>query len=295
MGARSPRTRDGASAAQLAGGGRRASFCLTEKHIRRFLDAHEESGCAGDTIRQYRSAILQFYEFLPEGKQVSRDTLSQWNGFLLEQGYSSSTVCTRLSAVNSLLDFLGRRDFQWHAKLERPQADAAELTREKLTREEYIRLLQEAKRQENITLYLLVKTLAAAGLSVQSLNGLTREAVDCGEVRTERKLYSQTVALPAGLRRELLDYAMREGVRSGPVFRTDAGKPLRRTVVTCMISRLGEAAGLEPGKANPRSLKRLYQTTFEEYQRQADEWMQASYTKLLGEEEQEAGWLSGRG
>ena len=77
---------------------------------------------------------------------------------------------------------MGRRDLQWHAKLERTQADAAELTRE-----EYIRLLQEAKRQENITLYLLVKTIASAGLSVQSLNGLTREAVDRGEVRTERE------------------------------------------------------------------------------------------------------------
>lgn len=290
MGAQSPRTRDEAPAARQAGCGRRASFCLTEKQIQRFLDAHAESGCAGDTIRQYRSAILQFYEFLPEGKQVSRDTLSQWNTLLLEQGYSSSTACTRLSAVNGLLDFLGRRDLQWRAKLERTQADAAELTRE-----EYIRLLQEAKRQENITLYLLVKTIASAGLSVQSLNGLTREAVDRGEVRTERKLYSQTVALPAGLRRELLDYAMREGVRSGPVFRTAAGEPLRRTAVTCMISRLGEAAGLEPGKANPRSLKRLYQSTFAEYQRQADEWMRTTYARLLAEEDQEAGWLAGRG
>lgn len=290
MGARSRQTKEETETGQLAGGGRKASFCLAEKQIQRFLDAHANSGCTEDTIRQYRYAIFQFYEFLPEEKRVFHDTLSQWNNLLLEQGYSPATVCTRLSAINSLLDFLGRRNFQWRPKLEKPKADTADLTRE-----EYIRLLQEAKRQEDITLYLLVKTLAVTGLSVQRLSDLTREAVNCGAIYTERKLYSQSVTLPAELRKELLDYAMREGVRSGPIFRSSTGNPLQRRVASCMVSKLGEAAGLEPGKANPRSLKRLYQNTFAEYQRQADEWMQATYTKLLKEEEQEAGWLAGKG
>lgn len=269
---------------------RRVSFCLPEKQIQNFLTAHGESGCTPETIRQYRSALYSFYEILPEDKRVFRDTLSQWHGALLEQGYSARTAATRIAAVNTLLDYLGRRDFQWHTRLEIPEKELSDLTRE-----EYMRLLLEAQRQEDITLYLLVKTFAVTGLSVQSLNDLTREAVDCGEIRTERKKFSQTVSIPTMLRRELLDYAMRERVRSGSLFRTRTGKPFTRTAITNMISRLGQDAGLEPGKANPRSLKRLYQDTFAEYQQQADEWIQDSYVRLLEQEEQKAGWLVGRG
>ncbi len=275
---------------RTGGTDRRPSFRLSQKQIQKFLAAHAESGCAKETIRRYRAALLSFHAFLPESGMVSRNSLAQWQTVLLEQGYSSRTVSARTSAVNALLDYLGRRDYQCHLKAERPEADLPDLSRT-----EYIRLLQEAKRQEDITLYLLVKTFAVAGLSVQSLSDLTREAVDCGMVRTERKLYSQTVVLPAMLRRELLDYAMRKGVRSAPVFRTRTGRPFSRSAVTKMISRLGEEAGLEPGKANPRSLKRLYQNTFAEYQRQADKWMKETYTQLLEGEERAVGWLSGRG
>ena len=195
-----------------------------------------------------------------------------------------------MSAVNTLMDFLGRRDFQYHVKLDRPEAELPILTRD-----EYIQLLQEAKRQEDITLYLLVKTFAVAGMSIQNLDDLTWEAIDCGIVKTERKRYSQTLVLPAPLRQEPLDYAMREGIRTGPVFRTKNKKTFNRSVVTTMISKLGEAAGLEPGKANPRSLKRLYQNTFADYQRQADAWMANRYAQLLEEEEVQVGWMAGKG
>ena len=188
------------------------------------------------------------------------------------------------------MDFLGRRDFQYHVKLYRPEAELPILTRD-----EYIQLLQEAKRQEDITLYLLVKTFAVAGMSIQNLDDLTWEAIDCGIVKTERKRYSQTLVLPAPLRQEPLDYAMREGIRTGPVFRTKNKKTFNRSVVTTMISKLGEAAGLEPGKANPRSLKRLYQNTFADYQRQADAWMANRYAQLLEEEEVQVGWMAGKG
>lgn len=266
------------------------SFPLTEKQIRTFLATHAKSGCTEETIRQYQAAIKSFYEFLPENKCVLRGSLENWQEALSEQGYSTRTILARVSAVNMLMDFLGRRDFQYHVKLDRPEAELPVLTRD-----EYIQLLQEAKRQEDITLYLLVKTFAVAGMSIQNLDDLTREAIDCGIVKTERKRYSQTLVLPAPLRQELLDYAMREGIRTGPVFRTKNKKTFNRSVVTTMISKLGEAAGLEPGKANPRSLKRLYQNTFADYQRQADAWMANRYARLLEEEEVQVGWMAGKG
>lgn len=272
-----------------AAGSHRTYLYLSEKQIQHFLSTHAQSGCTEGTISQYRSALSSFYEFLPENKRIFHDTLPRWYDSMVEQGYSPRTASALLSAVNSLLEFLERRELQWYTKSDWREAETAALTRK-----EYIQLLQEAKRQENITLYLLVKTFALAGLSVQHLNDLTWEAVNRGAICTERKRYCQVVTLPDGLRQELLEHAVRNVVRSGPIFLAGSGKPLSRTTVTYLISRLGRDAGLEPGKANPRSLKGLYQNTFADYQRQADVWMKKRYAKLLEKEEAQAGWLAER-
>ena len=133
------------------------SFPLTEKQIRTFLATHAKSGCTEETIRQYQAAIKSFYEFLPENKCVLQSSLEHWQEALSEQGYSTRTILVRVSAVNTLMD-PGRRDFQYHVKLDRPEAELPILTRD-----EYIQLLQEAKRQEDITLYLWSKPLLLWG------------------------------------------------------------------------------------------------------------------------------------
>lgn len=70
----------------------------------------------------------------------------------------------------------------------------------------------------------------------------------------------QLVRVPECVRRELLSYAEREGIERGPLFVTRSGKPMARTNVTAGILQLGDAAHVEREKANPRCLRKLYQT-----------------------------------
>lgn len=262
---------------------------LIPERIEQFLSTQKKEGCTEVTIKTYRTSMNRLYAFLPENKQITQDTLSQWEAHMSAQGYSARTIYTRLAIANSFLAFLGRRN--WQRRDISRKYDEPDLP--ELTREEYLLLLQEAKRQENIQLYLLVKVFACMGLSIQSLDKLTREAVNEGTLQIDHKLCTQALEIPPLLRRELLDYAMREGIRSGPVFVNRNGRSINRQILTVKISKLGEAAGLEPGKSNPRTLKRLYQTTLAGYQRQADAWVRKSWLALLEGEETTAGWLAG--
>ena len=216
------------------------SFPLTEKQIRTFLATHAKSGCTEETIRQYQAAIKSFYEFLPEKNCVLQSSLEHCQEALSEQGYSTRTILVRVSAVNTLMDFLGRRDFQYHVKLDRPKAELPILTRD-----EYIQLLQEAKRQEDITLYLLVKTFAVAGMSIQNLDDLTREAYRWRHRKkqsgsdTVRRLYS---LLRSG--RSCWTMPCGEGIRTGPVFRTKNKKPFNRSCRYHDYFQIWPAAGL---------------------------------------------------
>ena len=70
----------------VGGTGHGTPLRLGKKQIETFLAAHSRCGCAGDTIRQYRTTILAFRDFLPESWTVSRNSLAQWQAALLEQG-----------------------------------------------------------------------------------------------------------------------------------------------------------------------------------------------------------------
>lgn len=60
------------------------------------------------------------------------------------------------------------------------------------------------------------------------------------------------------LKEELLDFAVREGILSGPIFITRRGTPVGRTTVTALIQSLAHDAQVEAGKCTPRCLRKLY-------------------------------------
>ncbi len=264
----------------------KGAFVLTRKEIDRFLKDLKRTGRSATTIETYRQNLLGFYEFLPPDKQVDGSTLPAWRDFLVDKGYSQHSTNSKTSAVNSLFNFLGERNWQ---VVNIGKAVSQEEGPE-LTRTEYLQLLNAAKQQENIQLYLIVKTLACTELTPSDLPLLTREAVNAGIVGGKIRGVDREVGLPAALREDLRSYAMYRGIRSGPVFLNAGGDPYGRTAITRMIGILGSELGLEPGKATPRNIRRLYLSTLADFQRQADAWIAESYANLLNEEETNIGW-----
>ena len=103
------------------------------------------------------------------------------------------------------------------------------------------------------------------------------------------------VRLPDFLRRELLDYARRRGLTSGPLFQTRDGKPIGRTAVTDSMKQLCRDAKVSEEKANPRCLKRLWQATQDGIRAQLDRLVEQACDNLLETEQLSIGWNPSRG
>ncbi len=266
------------------------SLPLNRKLINSFLKEMKETDRSQATIESYRQNLLAYYNFLPADKRIDSTSLHIWREYLISEEYTGRSINSKTSAVNSFYNYIGKRDWQI-TNMGKPQADEGP----ELSRKEYRMLLEEAKRQENIQLYLIIKILACTDLTPSDMVLLTREAVNEGVVRGKKRGVERDVLLPPGILADLRDYVLFRNIRSGPVFLNEDGYPYNRTTFTRMIGIMAGDIGLEQGKATPRNLRKLYLNTLADFQKQADEWVAASYASLLTREEAEIGWRALRG
>lgn len=260
---------------------------LSPELIEEFLEDQRERGRAPGSLAAYRRNLLKLYSLLPDGKRLTAGTAAQWRARMQAEGVPPRSVNARLSALNSLCGYLGRREFQSCDFLDGP-----EIIQPELTRSEYLRLLGAAKALEKERTYFLIKVLGGVGLRVQELPQLTAEALRAGEMELSyhNSRCRRSAAIPPALREELLDFAGREGFQTGPVFRTGEGRPVSRTYVCKLLGQISGPARVAPEKATPRCLWNMYQSTRQNILRTISVLADQVYDRLLAQEQQLAGW-----
>ena len=258
---------------------------VTEEDLQRFCSAYEELNRSEGTIQFYQRKLRRFYQDLPEDKMIRHDTLKKWQESLLQHGYTSGSVNAFLSAANSYLDYIGHREYQLAGQLKDEKTPQPELSRA-----EYLHLLRTAKTLDKEKVYLLVKLFAATGLFAQELPEVTVEAVQEGKVICGQNKYKQIVAVPGCLQKELLDFAQREGIGSGPIFQTRDGRPMHRTYVSAVIRNLCEEAKVPREKGNPKCLRKLYLSTRAGVESNISLLVEQAMERMMEQEQFSVGW-----
>ena len=259
---------------------------LTQESIDSYLEHLRSAGRVQGTIDSYRRKIGRLYQALPEdGKAIRRDTLLWWREKLAEEGYSAAGINQFIIVVNGYLEYMGARELQMVDRLKSP----GELQPE-LTRNEYLRLLSAARSLGREQAYLLVKVFGNSDLLVQELKNLTVEAARAGMLSIRCNYCKKIIRFPRSICRELLDYAGRAGIRSGPIFLTRNGKTIDRTYAAQSIKRLCPAAQVPVEKGNPRCLRKMYETTREGIERDLALLVEQAQDRLLEEEQLTVGW-----
>ena len=228
---------------------------MTHEDIEGYMVILRSKGRTAAT-RQYKTILNQLYNDLPADKCIRKGTLTWWVGLLQEKGYYPNTINGYAIVANGFLDYIGHREYQLSdlpKQEDNPQPE--------LTRNEYLQLLQAAKRLDKEREYLLVKLFASCDLPVQQLGKVTVEAAKAGGMTVESSGKRSVLHLPAGLCRELLAYAERQSIGAGPIFVSNRDKAMCRTNVVKSITRLSDEAGVSSEKCNPQCLRRLYKTT----------------------------------
>ena len=228
---------------------------MTHEDIEGYLTNLRAKGRTAASQR-YGSILEQLYQDLPEDKCIRRGTLARWIELLRDKGYAANTISNFAIVANKFLDYIGHREYQLSDLPKQEKGPQPELTRN-----EYLQLLQVAKRLDKEREYLLVKLFASCDLPVQQLGKVTVEAAKAGGMTVDSSGTRSILHLPGCLCRELLAYAERQGIGVGPIFVSNRGRTMCRASIVQSITKLSEEAGVPEGKGNPACLRRLYRST----------------------------------
>ncbi len=234
------------------------SSTITPELIEKYTVHLREQERAGNTIRKYRHDLTALYRWL-DGRPFSKLMLMKWKEHLCE-AYAAASVNSMLAAANSFLKFMGWREMAVKPlKIQRSVFCGED---KELTREEYVRLVETARREGNERLSLVIQALCATGIRVSELQFVTVEAVWTGRAEVNNKGQLRTVFLPGSLCRLLKQYVQKEKRTAGPVFVTRMGMPLDRSNVWRDMKKLCRNTGIEPGKVFPHNLRHLFARTY---------------------------------
>ena len=221
-----------------------------------YLQAEEKSAA---TMEKYLRGVCAFASWL-DGREITKELAANWKAHLASQNYAPTTVNAMLSALNSLLEFLGLQECR--VKFLKIQRRLFRDADRELTKDDYRRLLNTAHKLGRERLGLLVETIGATGIRVSEVPYITVEAVQQGKAEIALKGKIRTILLPGKLCRKLLKYAKKQKTASGAIFRTKSGKELGRRQIWAELKGLCKHAGVEPGKVFPHNLRHLFATVF---------------------------------
>lgn len=260
-------------------------YVLTRSDIDLYLQDVASRGCKQGTLENYRRSLLNFFDWLPEGKRVSRKMVYDYQEYLIGK-YTSRTVNMKMTAINGILGFFDLREYQSTVKA---SVDDTAIQPE-LSRNEYLRMLSAAKAIGDERLYLIIKLFGTTGIAVQEFDKVTVEAVRSGTIVTFPNRNRLALRIPACVQSELLEYAKEKGVKSGPIFLTREGRPLGRTTLSNMVPHIARYAKVEENKCTPRCLQKLYAETWDTIKSNVNVMLQMTYDKLLEQEQVIYGW-----
>ena len=234
------------------------AFTITAGHIAHYAAYLQEQERATNTVKKYVHDLHDFMVFL-DGQPVTKGAVIAWKEHLADT-YTPATVNSMLAAVNGFFHFMDWPKLSVKPlKVQRPLF--CDENRE-MTRAEYVRLVDAARRQGNERLALILQTICATGIRVSELRFITVEAAALGRTVVSNKGKRRTVFLPGKLCKLLKKYLKKQEITGGPVFVTRTGKPLDRSNIWRDMKALCESAGVEPDKVFPHNLRHLFARTY---------------------------------
>lgn len=224
---------------------------------RAWMQARE---CSAGTVEKYLRDVARFFAEVEAQSPAPKEAVAGWRDALAARGYAPSSVNAMLAAVNAYQTFSGNP--QGRARPLKCQRRVFCEARRELSRREYFRLLDAARRTGRKRTLLVLQTLCATGIRVSELRFITAEAVRRGRAVIRCKGKCREILLPRELCSRLARWCRRRGVQAGPVFTGRGGQPLGRITVWKMLKALCEPAGVEKDKVFPHNLRHLFARTF---------------------------------
>ena len=232
---------------------------LTDKLVAEFSAHLKNEEKSQNTTEKYLRDVRMFAAHF-RGTEITKEMVIAYKSKLLAEHYAVRSVNSILASLNSLFTFLGWSDCKVKSmKLQRQIYCPEE---KELTKAEYLRLVNTAKRKGKERLNLILQTICGTGIRVSELEYITVEAAKSGKAVVALKGKTRSVFLVKELQKKLLRYATEQNISSGTIFITRNGKPLSRTNIWREMKGLCQEAGVNPQKVFPHNLRHLFARVF---------------------------------
>jgi len=229
---------------------------LTDNKIKAFKEHLIYGEKSQITIDKYIHDVKVFADYA-NGAEITKDIVLTYKQMLISK-YAARSVNSKLASINSFFLFSGWTDCKVKSlKIQRQTYSPAE---KELTKAEYMRLLNVANNKTRLR--LIIETICGTGIRVSELQYFTVEAVKYGTVTVSCKNKTRNIIVPSKLRKLLLNYAKKNGIASGIIFRTRSGKPVNRSNIWAEMKKLCKVANVNPSKVFPHNLRKLFARTF---------------------------------
>lgn len=87
---------------------------ITPETMADFLAFQSDSGASANMIRRFSCTVRALYDYLPEDKTVTRDSLLNWRKSMEDSGYASQTILNYVKYINKYLDFVGCSELRFN-------------------------------------------------------------------------------------------------------------------------------------------------------------------------------------
>lgn len=230
---------------------------INQRQIQQFWENLEKEEKSAATVEKYLRDVQAFCKFV-DSKPVNKELVIAYKKACMEHGYAIRSINSMLASINSFLGFMGWLDCK--VKNTRLQRQAYSTEEKELTKEEYLRLLEASRGKEQLNLVL--QTICGTGIRVSELRYFTLEMVRTGTVTVNCKSKTRTILVPGKLRKLLVDYAKRNKIASGVIFRGKNGQPLDRSSIWRQMKQVCRRARVSASKVFPHNLRKLFARTF---------------------------------
>lgn len=226
------------------------------KTYEKYLNHQEKSPA---TVEKYLRDVRAFFDFL-HNETVDKEDVIAYKQHLIEAQYAVNSINSMLASVNSFLCFNGKADAS--VKGLKVQQKIYSDAQKELTRPEYEHLVRTAENMGKIRLSLAMQTFASTGIRISELTYFTVESITWGEIAVSCKNKNRRILIPKALKKKLLDYADKQGIYKGIIFRTKTGKALSRKNIWEELKALAKQAGVNSEKVYPHNFRKLFAREF---------------------------------
>lgn len=144
---------------------------ITEKILEEYEKDMYKEEKSKLTIKKYMRDLRKLEKYVG-GKTITKELMVSYKEYLLhEKQYKVTSINSYLVAANRFFEYMG-----WHEiriKLFKIQTEVFYPEEKELNKEEYIRLVETAKKNGKQRLAMMIQTICATGIRVSELSALT--------------------------------------------------------------------------------------------------------------------------